>query len=158
MAERRIKRVYLAGARGELKGAGQVEAPIGRDPRRRQRMAVVDNGRAASTTFSVLEAFAGATYLEVTLGTGRTHQIRVHLAAIGHPLLGDTTYGNPTGSPLIDRPALHAHRLRLRHPGTGVEMDFEAPVPPDLVALLDTLREATWGTREAPPAEPGARR
>ncbi|MEA2644961.1 MAG: rRNA synthase [Chloroflexota bacterium] len=147
MAERRIKRVYLAVARGEIKGAGLVEAPIGRDPRRRQRMAVVDGGRAASTTFTVLEAFSAATYLEVTLGTGRTHQVRVHLAAIGHPLVGDTTYGAVHGSPLIGRPALHAHKLRLRHPRTGEDLELEAPPPRDFIALLDALREDTWGAQ-----------
>lgn len=146
LAERRIKRVYLAVARGALSAPGRVDAPIGRDPRNRQRMAVVEGGRVATTDFKPLETFDAATYLQVTLGTGRTHQIRVHLAAIGHSLLGDATYGPAGGDPRIGRPALHAHRLRLRHPGTGDEMELEAAPPPDFLRLLATLREDTYGT------------
>jgi 23S rRNA pseudouridine1911/1915/1917 synthase len=152
LSERRVSRVYLAVVRGRVKGPGAVEAPIGRDPRNRQRMAVVDGGRAASTTFDVLEALRDASYLKVTLGSGRTHQIRVHLSAIGHPIVGDTTYGPMTGDPRIGRPALHAHRLSLRHPGTGEAMEFTAPPPPDFVRLLDTLRMETFGTTAAAPA------
>jgi 23S rRNA pseudouridine1911/1915/1917 synthase len=151
LAERRVHRVYLALAKGLVKGPGAIEAPIGRDPRNRQRMAVVEGGRAATTTFAILESFQGATYLEVTLGSGRTHQIRVHLAAIGHPLLGDVTYGSVTGDPRIGRPALHAHRLQLHHPRSGQPMDFSAPPPADFTALLDALRSETYGTSEASP-------
>ena len=145
LAERRVHRVYLAVAKGAAKGPGSIDAPIGRDPRNRQRMAVVESGRAASTTFEVIEALAGASYLQVTLGTGRTHQIRVHLAAIGHPLVGDTTYGAVTGDARIGRPALHAHQLNLRHPRTGEALEFTAPPPADFTALLEDLRADTYG-------------
>jgi 23S rRNA pseudouridine1911/1915/1917 synthase len=145
LAERRVRRVYLAVARGVVKGPGRIDAPIGRDPRNRQRMAVVEGGRAATTEFEVIETLAGASYLQVTLGSGRTHQVRVHLAAIGHPLLGDTTYGSKTPDVRIGRPALHAHRLRLRHPRTGEELEFTAPLPADLAALLERLRDDTYG-------------
>ena len=103
-------------------------------------MAVVDRGRAALTRFSVLEPLDGATYLEVRLGSGRTHQIRVHLAAIGHPLVGDTTYGRGGGPKVIDRPALHALRLGFRHPVTGAAMEFESAPPPDFEKALRLLR------------------
>jgi 23S rRNA pseudouridine1911/1915/1917 synthase len=140
LAERRVTRVYLAIARGRLTGDGVVEGKIGRDPRDRKRMAVVDNGRAALTRFSALESLDGATYLEVRLATGRTHQIRVHLAAIGHPLVGDTTYGRGVAAGVIDRPALHAHRLSFRHPVTGAPMEFEAAPPDDFRLALERLR------------------
>jgi 23S rRNA pseudouridine1911/1915/1917 synthase len=148
LAERRIKRVYLAVARGALTAPGRVDAPIGRDPRNRQRMAVVEGGRVSTTDFRPLETFDAATYLEVTLGTGRTHQIRVHLAAIGHSLLGDPTYGPAGGDPRIGRPALHAHRLRLRHPRTGEALELEAAPPPDFNRLLELLREDAFGAQE----------
>jgi 23S rRNA pseudouridine1911/1915/1917 synthase len=102
-------------------------------------MAVVEGGRAAVTRFMVLEELGRHTLLSVTLETGRTHQIRVHLAAIGHPLLGDGTYGHPAPG-LIDRPALHSHRLRFDHPVSGAEMAFESPPPGDMQAALGRLR------------------
>jgi 23S rRNA pseudouridine1911/1915/1917 synthase len=141
LAERKVNRVYLAIARGKLTGEGVVDGSIGRDPRDRKRMAVVDRGRAALTRFTVLEPLNGATYLEVRLGTGRTHQIRVHLAAIGHPLVGDATYGRGGGPKVIDRPALHAHRLGFRHPVTGATLEFETPPPPDFEKALRLLRQ-----------------
>ena len=103
-------------------------------------MAVVDGGRPALTRFTALEALEGATYLEVSLGTGRTHQIRVHLAAIGHPLVGDATYGRGGGPAVIDRPALHAARLSLRHPMSGQAMEFESAPPQDFLQALERLR------------------
>lgn len=139
LAQRRVTRIYRAIGQGRLSGSGVVDGPIGRDPRNRKRMAVVEGGRPAVTRFQVLAAVDRASYLEVTLGTGRTHQVRVHLAAIRHPLLGDTTYGPAAGSPLIDRPALHAQRLNFRHPRTGERMELEAPLPGDLLAALDQL-------------------
>ncbi|HEV3232302.1 MAG TPA: RluA family pseudouridine synthase, partial [Candidatus Dormibacteraeota bacterium] len=147
LAARRVSRTYLAVAAGVLADPGRIEAPIGRDPRERKRMAVVENGRPSTTTFTPLRALRDATLLEVTLGSGRTHQIRVHLAAIGHPLLGDDVYGPRAGSTLIGRPALHAHRLRFRHPATEAELEFETPAPADFAALLRALGE--------PVAEPG---
>jgi len=139
LADRKVSRTYLAIARGKLTGDGVVDGAIGRDPRNRQRMAVVDGGRAALTRFTALESLDGATYLQVTLGTGRTHQIRVHLAAIGHPLVGDPVYGRKQSSPVIDRPALHAFRLAFRHPMTGVPMEFETPPPADFARALRLL-------------------
>ena len=138
LAARRVKRTYLAIARGALGEAGLVDAPIARDPRDRRRMAVVDGGRPAVTRFRPRQALAGATLLEVELETGRTHQIRVHLAAIGHPLVGDETYGR--SSTVIARPALHAWRLEFTHPRTGLAMSFEVEPPPDFTAALQALR------------------
>ena len=140
LAERKVSRTYRAICRGRLTGDGVIEGAIGRDPRDRKRMAVVDGGRAALTRFTVLEALEAATYLEVSLGTGRTHQIRVHLAAIGHPLVGDVTYGRGGGSTVIDRPALHAVKLSFRHPIGGQPMEFESAPPPDFLDALSGLR------------------
>jgi 23S rRNA pseudouridine1911/1915/1917 synthase len=140
LAERRVSRTYRAICLGRLTGDGVVQGAIGRDPRDRKRMAVVDGGRAAVTRFSALEALSAATYLEVSLGTGRTHQVRVHLAAIGHPLVGDATYGRGRGPAVIDRPALHAQRLGFRHPISGQPMDFECAPPPDFLHALELLR------------------
>ena len=140
LAERLVSRTYRAICLGRLTGDGVVDGAIGRDPRDRKRMAVVDGGRAAVTRFRALEALTGATYVEVTLGTGRTHQIRVHLAAIGHPLVGDATYGRGRGPAVIDRPALHAVRLSFRHPIGGQAMEFESPPPPDFMQALQRLR------------------
>jgi 23S rRNA pseudouridine1911/1915/1917 synthase len=101
-------------------------------------MAVVEAGRAADTTFEVLQQLDGATLLRVRLGTGRTHQVRVHMAAIGHPLLGDATYGRT--SDLIDRPALHSQTLRFDHPRTGQRLDISASPPADFEHALSRLR------------------
>ena len=139
LAERKVSRVYRAIVRGVLEGEGLVDAPIGRDPRDRKRMAIVDGGRAATTRFSPLDALDGFTLLRVELGSGRTHQVRVHLAAIRHPLLGDATYGGPSRPDLIERPALHAFQLRFRHPTTGAEMSFEAEPPADFQHALAAL-------------------
>jgi 23S rRNA pseudouridine1911/1915/1917 synthase len=139
LAARRVSRTYLAVCQGVLREGGRIEAPIGRDPHERKRMAVVEDGRPASTTFVPLRPLRDATLLEVTLGSGRTHQIRVHLAAIGHPLVGDTVYGPRAGSPLIARPALHAHRLRFQHPRSGEAMELETPPPADFAALVEAL-------------------
>ncbi|MHB8508411.1 MAG: RluA family pseudouridine synthase [Candidatus Dormibacteria bacterium] len=139
LAQRKVSRTYRAVCRGEVTQAGLVEGPIGRDPRERKRMAVVEGGRAASTTFTPLEVLRGATLLEVELGSGRTHQVRVHLSAIDHPLIGDTTYGGP-GSIYIDRPALHAHRLRFQHPRTAEPMDLSVEPPADFLRLVAEMR------------------
>jgi 23S rRNA pseudouridine1911/1915/1917 synthase len=139
LAARRIERTYLAIARGALRDEGLIDAPVGRDPRDRRRMAVVDGGRAARTRFRAVEALAGATLLEVRLESGRTHQVRVHLAAIGHPLVGDVTYGKPAPG-LIERPALHSARLAFSHPRTGARLDLSVEPPPDFQAALERLR------------------
>jgi 23S rRNA pseudouridine1911/1915/1917 synthase len=101
-------------------------------------MAIIEGGREAVTDFRVLERLNGATVLELSLRTGRTHQIRVHLASIGHPIIGDTVYGRPDAQ--LRRPALHAMRLRLVHPEDGTERTFDSPLPPELVAARDRLR------------------
>lgn len=139
LAQHRVHREYRAIATGMLKDTGLIEAPIGRHPKERRRMAVVDNGRAAVTHFTAVEALRRHTLLAVRLETGRTHQVRVHLAAIGHPLLGDSTYGHPAPD-LIDRPALHSHRLGFAHPVTGEQLEFVAPMPADMEAALAHLR------------------
>ncbi|MBI2132794.1 MAG: RluA family pseudouridine synthase [Candidatus Tectomicrobia bacterium] len=146
---RRIHRAYLAIVRG-VPGRDQdaVDAPIGRHSTRRTEMAVAERGRRAVTRWKVRERFKGAALLEVTLETGRTHQVRVHLAHIGHPVLGDPVYGRgrvakkgeelPPG--LIARQALHAFRLRFTHPATGEERTIEAPPPGDFQQALEGLR------------------
>ncbi|GAC1335070.1 MAG: RluA family pseudouridine synthase [Candidatus Dormibacteria bacterium] len=139
LAHRRIHREYRAIATGVLKDTGMIEAPIARHPRERRRMAVVEGGRAAITHFTALEPLRRYTLLAVRLETGRTHQVRVHLAAIEHPLLGDVTYGHPAPG-VIDRPALHSHRLEFDHPVSGAHLAFTAPLPPDFEAALAYLR------------------
>ena len=135
LAERRLSRTYLAIARGGISPpAGLLEGPIGRHPRDRLRMAVVEGGRAARTSYRVLALRGGHTLVRCDLETGRTHQIRVHLAAAGHPVAGDELYGRRrAGDP--DRPMLHAWRLRLRHPRTAEELSFEAEPPSDFAAF-----------------------
>jgi 23S rRNA pseudouridine1911/1915/1917 synthase len=135
LADRRLSRTYLAIARGGISPAsGMLEGPIGRHPRDRLRMAVVEGGRAARTAYHVLALQGGHTLVRCDLETGRTHQIRVHLAAAGHPVAGDELYGRRrAGDP--DRPMLHAWRLRLRHPRTQEELSFEAEPPTDFVAI-----------------------
>ena len=138
LQRRLMRRQYRSIVVGEIpEPAARIEAAIGRDPRNRQRMAVVANGREAITEFRRLALAKGASLLEVNLGTGRTHQIRVHLAYIHHPVLGDAVYGRR--SPLIDRPALHAERLTLRHPRTGKPMSWNSPPPADFDAAWNAL-------------------
>ncbi len=144
MQARSIRRHYLAVVHGDLEGPGQVEEPIGRHPLQRTRMAVVRSGRPALTHYIVHERFGRASLVECRLETGRTHQIRVHMASIGHPLVGDRTYGLRRGdhAPLgaFPRQALHAFRLGLRHPLTRLDTTWESNLPPDIVALLADLR------------------
>jgi 23S rRNA pseudouridine1911/1915/1917 synthase len=130
LSDRTLSRTYLAIARGRVRSeAGELEGAIGRHPRERKRMAVVAGGRHARTRYQVVERRRSHTLLRCDLDTGRTHQIRVHLAALGHPVAGDAEYGGREEG--ASRPMLHAWRLRLRHPHTGAEMSFEAPPPPD---------------------------
>jgi 23S rRNA pseudouridine1911/1915/1917 synthase len=142
---RTVKRHYLALVHGRVARDGTVDAPVGRHPVQRTKMAVVPGGRMARTHYHVLERFAHATLLECALETGRTHQIRVHMADIGHPLVGDPAYGprRPGGALLAGfaRQALHAWRLALLHPARREEMGWEAPLPDDFAQLLEALRE-----------------
>jgi 23S rRNA pseudouridine1911/1915/1917 synthase len=167
---RTVERRYLALVHGQvLKPEGLVETAIGRDPRSRLRMAVrpPGAGRPAVTRYQVLERFhvpAPLTYLGVVLGTGRTHQIRVHLAHLGFPVVGDRTYRRRAAAPLdavlaahiaaLGGPALHAAVLGFIHPASGARLRFEAPLPPPFAALLASLRAAGAG----PPARDSARR
>jgi 23S rRNA pseudouridine1911/1915/1917 synthase len=147
LADRRLSRTYLAIVRGGMAPPeGVLEGPIGRHPRDRLRMAVVAGGRPARTRYRVLAAASGHTLVRCDLETGRTHQIRVHLAATGHPVAGDELYGHlrPGDS---ERPMLHAWRLRLRHPRTLEELSLEAPPPPDFAAFWRGLAgegETPW--------------
>ncbi|QJR15489.1 Ribosomal large subunit pseudouridine synthase D [Usitatibacter palustris] len=140
LQERTVKRTYVALARGRIAAGGTVDKPIGRHPTKRTRMAVVANGKEAVTHYRVKEAFAAHTLLECDLETGRTHQIRVHLAAIGHPLEGDPEYGGK-GERIFQRQALHAWKLAFKHPSTGKLVKFESPMPEDFLALLTGLRK-----------------
>jgi 23S rRNA pseudouridine1911/1915/1917 synthase len=149
-AAREVRKLYLAVAYGApVPPAGLIDAPIGRHPTHRKEMTVRPGGRPARTGYRTLAAAAGICLLELDLHTGRTHQIRVHLKSLGHPLVGDPVYGEarykglprPLQAPLRDfpRPALHAWRLTLAHPATGEPMTFEAPVPADLRDLWERV-------------------
>lgn len=141
---RRVKKTYLALVLGGVAAAvGRIEAPIGRDPKHRTRMAVVPDGRPAITGYRVRERFEGWTLLELDLVTGRTHQIRVHLDAIGHPVAGDPVYGTGTsrrGPEGLRRLFLHAWRLELAAPSDGHLVRAVAPLPEELEAVLEALR------------------
>jgi 23S rRNA pseudouridine1911/1915/1917 synthase len=140
---REVERVYLALTGGRLTSrTGTIDAPIGRASRQRTRMAVSGAAsRQARTHFEVLELLSAETYLEATLETGRTHQIRAHFASIGHPLLGDRTYGGAEKYGL-GRQFLHAHRLAFAHPVSGEAMSFRSELPAELAAALDSARAA----------------
>jgi len=140
---REVERIYLALAGGRLGSrTGTIDAPIGRASRQRHRMAVSGAAsRQARTHFEVLELLALESYLQAKLETGRTHQIRAHFAAIGHPLTGDVTYGGAERYGL-ERQFLHAHRLAFAHPASGEQLSFESPLPADLDAALDAARAA----------------
>ena len=151
-----VERHYLALVWGVLREeSGRIEAPIGRHPKNRKKMAVVEDGRDAATHFSIIERCPFATWVECQLETGRTHQIRVHLAHIGHPVFGDPVYGGRDQArgirpeyrrqanwmlSLIKRQALHAKKLCFAHPTTGEMMEFTAPLPEDLRAVLEAAR------------------
>ncbi len=141
--QREVERVYLALAAGRLGSrTGTIDAPIGRASRQRHRMAVSGAAsRQARTHFEVLELLSAESYLEVKLETGRTHQIRAHFGAIGHPLVGDATYGGEEKYGL-SRQFLHAHRLAFAHPATGEPMSFRSELPADLAAGLAAARAA----------------
>ncbi len=152
LSARDVHRQYLAVVVGAMVSGGTVRAPIDRHPRDRLKMAVREDGRDAVTHYRLRERFRAHTALECRLETGRTHQIRVHMAHIGHPLLGDAVYGvghrtkaNRLGPEArtrlenLGRQALHAARLGFEHPATGAFMSFESPLPPELAALETAL-------------------
>jgi 23S rRNA pseudouridine1911/1915/1917 synthase len=141
------KRYWILVRGGIDEDEGLIDRPIGRDQRNRQRMAIRRDGRSAQTHFWVRERVAGWTLVEALLLTGRTHQLRVHFASIGHPVAGDATYGRGAALPGLRRQFLHAHLLRLRSPHDGEEHTFEAELPPDLQSVLSRLR----GTQPPPP-------
>ncbi len=155
LERRELHREYLALVRGEVVAGERIEAPIGRHPGLRTHMAVVERGRVAVTHTRVAERLRGFTLLTVTLETGRTHQIRVHLAHRHTPIVGDRTYGGRAALPAglapetaaavrgFDRQALHAARLAFRHPQSGEAVAFTAPLPGDFAALLEVLRGVT---------------
>ena len=156
LQDRSMSRIYECVAIGVIEANGTVDAPIGRHPSQRVRMAVVADGKPAISHYRILERFAHFTHLEVSLESGRTHQIRVHLAHLGHPLLADPLYGPRThrleglgeasaaAAESLGRQALHARTLKLRHPGDDRGCVFDAPLPADLTAVLEALqREAS---------------
>ena len=139
-ADHSAHRSYIALVAGNIKeDSGTVDAPIGRHPTDRKRMAVVENGRRAVTHYRVLYRFSSVTVLALELETGRTHQIRVHMAHIHHPVVGDTVYSNGKNSLGMEGQALHGWRLQLSHPVTGERMSFTAPIPADMRLALQRL-------------------
>ena len=159
LMDRAVSRVYVALVWGEMpERTGAIDMPIGRSPSDRKKMTVVEGGKEALTTYSVVDTYPPFQYIMLKLGTGRTHQIRVHLSRVGHPVLGDPVYGGRRvrrGSiaggqaadadrvlSMIDRQALHAEELSFTHPATGERMTFTAPLPDDFRAVLEFLRTA----------------
>jgi len=142
LAERSMRRIYLALVQGDPPAGGVIDAAIGRDVRSRVRMAVSQRGKPARTAYRVVERFGHAALLECRLQTGRTHQIRVHLQHLRHPLVGDAVYRRGTRHGLsFPRQALHAAELTLTHPRTRQVMTWRAPLPRDMKRLLDSLRK-----------------
>jgi len=160
---RSVQREYLALVHGELARSGKVDAPIGRHPTQRVKMAVVESGKPAVTHYQIEEKFPSCTLLRCRLETGRTHQIRVHLARIGHPLVGDSVYLKgpqkcvPQLRELLNsfpRQALHATRLALEHPVSGEMMEWQAPLPEDMQQILKQIREIASPRPTTPPSFP----
>jgi 23S rRNA pseudouridine1911/1915/1917 synthase len=140
LKEHSMKRVYIALVEGIIKeDEGTIDKPLGRDPKTKIKMAIVKDGRRAITHFKVIERFNNATLIECRLETGRTHQIRVHLASLGHPLLGDPVYGYKKQKYNIKGQALHAKILGFVHPSSGKYLEFEAPLPDYFKKLLNNL-------------------
>ena len=150
---RTVSREYDAIVVGAMTAGGKVDAPIGRHPKDRQRQAVTASGKPAVTHYRVNERFRAHTHVRCRLETGRTHQIRVHLAHVRYPLVGDPVYGGRLKMPAgageslktllreFPRQALHAHKLRFDHPVSGAPVECKAPLPDDMFLLLDALRE-----------------
>lgn len=136
--DRSVKKGYLTLVLGHPEPAEAIiDAPVGRDPHDRKKMAIVDDGRAASTQYRTIQRYRGCSYIDVRPRTGRTHQIRVHFASVGHPIVGDVTYGK--ADPRLDRHFLHASSLEFEHPATGERVEIHAPLPNNLQAVLDGL-------------------
>jgi 23S rRNA pseudouridine1911/1915/1917 synthase len=155
---RQLRRGYMALVRGAMPAShGTIDAPIGRHPQQRKKMAVVSrNGRVARTHYQVLNAWGPISLLRLSLETGRTHQIRVHLAHVGHAVLGDAVYGAGTwhlpGHPGLEREvrafprqALHAEQVRFQHPDTDQWLEFTAPLPADMAALIARVQKEYGG-------------
>ncbi|MDX1375027.1 MAG: RluA family pseudouridine synthase [Burkholderiales bacterium] len=141
LAQRSMRRLYLAVVHGIPGAGGVIDEPIGRDQRARTRMAVTRRGRAARTRYRLVERFAAAALIECRLETGRTHQIRVHLQHLGHPIVGDPVYRRGASVRLaFGRQALHARELSLVHPRSGKPVTWRAPLPPDMKRLIAALR------------------
>ena len=141
LASRTVRRTYLALVQGDPPASGVIDAPVGRDPRARTRMAVTHRGKDSRTTYRVVERFGSVALVECRLDTGRTHQIRVHFQHIRHPLVGDTVYRRGTRHGIaFPRQALHAAELSLAHPSSKKEMTWRSPLPKDMKRLLDELR------------------
>lgn len=167
-ARRELEKTYLAVVHGEPKEkAGRIELAIGRHPTDRQKMAIRDHGRVAITRWTLVAGRRHYSLLQLGLETGRTHQIRVHAKAIGHPLVGDPVYGEARrGAPgpqqkrldTFPRPALHAWRLALEHPKTKQRLELEAPIPADLLDLWQGLGGEPWPPFKAPPPPSGSKR
>ena len=157
MQARTVKRYYQALVRGKVELGGTVDAPIGRHPTQRAKMAVIKNGKPARTHYRVVERFVDCTLVECALETGRTHQIRVHMTSIGHPLVGDQVYGTGTsripGGPEFHRQALHARRLGLVHPLSGKSMLWKSNTPEDMAVLVETARTLAFEARALEEAE-----
>jgi len=149
--EREVRKTYVALVWGHVLAGRRIDSPIGRDPKDRQKMSTrARHAREAVTRITRAEPLRGLTLIEVAIDTGRTHQIRVHLSSIHHPIAGDVTYGgvrrhvpaDVRAVTRLERPFLHAHTLVFRHPSDGREMAFESPLPDDLQNVLDRLKEA----------------
>jgi 23S rRNA pseudouridine1911/1915/1917 synthase len=148
--DREVEKEYMALVWGDVQAGRRIDAPIGRDPNDRQKMSTrARRARSAVTRVTFARHFKGATFIKVAIATGRTHQIRVHLSAIGHPIVGDQTYGGVhrrVGDNLrsvlrLERPFLHACRLSFTHPVDGRRVDFDSPLPPELEAVIDDITE-----------------
>lgn len=154
---RTVKRYYQALVRGAVEAGGTVDAPVGRHATQRTKMAVVASGKPARTHYRVVERFVDCTLVDCALETGRTHQIRVHMTSIGHPLVGDPVYGTGTSrvphGPHFHRQALHARRLGLVHPASGKPMVWKSALPDDMAELVEYARELADAAREAAAAD-----
>src|SRR5438874_10366154 len=141
LAERSMQRLYIALVQGDPPASGMIDAPVGRDPRARTRMAVTHRGKPSRTSYRVLERFGAVALVECRLETGRTHQIRVHFQHIRHPLVGDAVYQRGTRHRVpFARQALHAFELALVHPRSGKPMSWRSSLPEDMVKLIEALR------------------